>query len=377
MQQMAQHEAFLAAVREGDEGQVRSLLQGNPELINACGEAKNTALHIAVLAGASGEVVQCLLGAGADVMARDADGNTALHLASLHPPPDTVVFPHLLSCGGMELLHAANNEGLTALAIAQRANIEWLVAGLQQHDTVLRAMDSDPWRQLEGALQMLSLESFERKVGERGGVNARAFDTGETPLMLALSCGRVDLAQWLVEQGADIHATTRATEKGPATPCLVFALGRPDALRFMLAHGADPLAQLGPNGDVLTVAASSASAQAVELLLDAIATRIRDRHDIGSAVCCSLLANNLSATRALLAWQSGQLRQDHLDFGLIAAVRLASYDVVASLLERGANVFGRRADWNAVVEHCLDTEIKALLLSHSTSRGNVARRPKD
>jgi hypothetical protein len=227
MQQMAQHEAFLAAVREGDEGQVRSLLQGNPELINACGEAKNTALHIAVLAGASDEVVQCLLGAGADVMARDADGNTALHLASLHPPPDTVVFPHLLSCGGMELLHAANNEGLTALAIAQRANIEWLVAGLQQHDTVLRAMDSDPWRQLEGALQMLSLESFERKVGERGGVNARAFDTGETPLMLALSCGRVDLAQWLVEQGADIHATTRATEKGPATPCLVFALGRP------------------------------------------------------------------------------------------------------------------------------------------------------
>ena len=142
--------------------------------------------------------VERLVGGGADVNARQSDGATALSWAAMRS--NTEIARTLLDAGADPDL--ANELGVGPLTLA----IE------------------------NGATDLVEL------LLERGADPSQARENGETPLMTAARLGQTDVVGKLLERGADPNA--RESKFGQTA--LMWAAADAEAVRMMLAKGADP-----------------------------------------------------------------------------------------------------------------------------------------
>lgn len=212
------------AANRGDLKKVQSLIEANPELLNAKSAKLNeTPLHEAASMGRM-DVVKYLVSKGADLSIRDSYGNTALEKAIGRGRNDVALF--LISnmkkekdIAGNRPLHAA----------AENGNVE-----------------------MTGILL------------DRGfDVNARD-NWGETPLHNAISRDYLDIAKMLIEKGADINAVSTVKDTTGKTP-LHYA--RSDkAVRILVRKGADVNA-IDRKGRTPLHYAAEGSGSAVEELL--------------------------------------------------------------------------------------------------------------
>jgi ankyrin repeat protein len=134
---------------------------------------------------------------GADVNARDEDGATALAWAADH---SNLAMAELLLAKGADP-NIANELGISPLALAISNGSSALVK-------LLLAKGADP---------------------------NLARENGETPLMTAARLGQVDTVRLLLERGARADAR----EKKFGQTALMWAAGSPEAVRLLLARGAD------------------------------------------------------------------------------------------------------------------------------------------
>ncbi len=155
------------------------------------------ALLEAVKADDSG-AVRALLGRGADVNAREPDGATPLAWSAMRSNAETAT--ELLEAGADPNL--VNELGIGPLAIAVE----------------------------NGAGDVVRL------LLERGADPSQPRENGETPLMIAARLGLTDVLEMLLDRGADPNA--RESKFGQTA--LMWAAGNPEAVRLLLARGADP-----------------------------------------------------------------------------------------------------------------------------------------
>lgn len=174
-----------------------------------------------------------LIEKGVDVNSRDALGSTPLHAAE---SPTMALL--LLESGANP--NAVNDSGITPLyAAAKRSDLR-LATMLLEHGA-----DSN-WNEngMLALFEAATLEMAEALVNHGADVNAQNAQ-GLTPLHMAVARCRMDVARFLLEQGAEVNAC----EKSGGNTALHFAmsLAKPDMAEMLIGHGAhvDSLNKLG------------------------------------------------------------------------------------------------------------------------------------
>ena len=372
--------------------------------VAVCDGRGNTPLHLA-LGRNNLDVARLLLERGADPRAVDAQGRTALHLAR------TLDAVKLLLDRGMSI-DARDRDGNTPLFNFTRPDdIKALIGLGVQVDARNTAGDTPLRRRLangeaDGALALLdagaevpadglhlAATSGQAKVVEAllaRGVKLDGRDAeGNTPLLAALAAGRLDMADALLDKGADVTLAN----KGGAT-ALHLAAGLPRtadaaALKALLAklfarkavvgaktaEGEIPLHYAARAGNAEAVSAlldqkspvdvistqgqtplmcvitmskyeSAAAEEICRMLLAAGASPKLSTRLIGTPAQYALLFNRTTLVLLLLPGADVRARDKQGNTLLHDAVRRNDPELVTGLLEMGADPNARDADGN-------------------------------
>lgn len=246
---------LIEAARTENLDAVRSLLAKgtDPNVTQADGA---TALHWAVHR-ASSDMVEALLSGGADVNAANRMGTTALNIAALNGDPELIEVLLLaganpnqkLLLGETALMSAARSgtaEGVQLLIDAgadvnvqeqsrQQTALMW--AASQGHVEVARKLIA-AGADLEARSKVRSMLMFV------DATNGGAFDQGVkenlggfSPLLFAARSGHIEVAELLVDSGADIDG---AAGNGASPLVIATHSGHTELAILLLEKGADP-----------------------------------------------------------------------------------------------------------------------------------------
>ena len=228
--------------------------------VNAANSQGTTALHAAAKQGHSAVVAQ-LLASGADVRAKGSGGRTALHEAA--SGWETAVISQLLD--GNADVNAPDNERRTPLHWAAKRGSADIVRVLLAHGANAKLVDNNGCAPIRNAAarntqEVVRLLSdvmdnprvFEQSLlfgaAERGDLafvakglsqerNIELRDeAGATLLHCSATGGHVDVAELLLNAGADVNAVKR---NGATALHLAAAHGHKDMVRLLLSRGAD------------------------------------------------------------------------------------------------------------------------------------------
>ncbi len=195
------------AAQKGDMETVRSLVENNPDLVNAVDDSKRTPLHYAALSQ-NPALVEFLISRGADIKARELNGGTPLHFAAYGG--NTAVVSILIQKGSD--LHAKNNMGQTPA----------FYAAMNGH-----------------------LEVLQNLVNEGAEVNIKDIRNW-SPVLLASWSGHTDVVSFLLQKGVDINAAEEET--WAPIHAAAFA-GHTEVCRVLVEHDPKLLNAASRNGD--------------------------------------------------------------------------------------------------------------------------------
>lgn len=245
-----------------DLDKVKSLLQGNPDLVFSKDGDGETPLHWAAANGHN-DVVKFLLANKADVNAKDNNGDTPLHEAAGKGYADTA-----------ELL------------LAGRADVN--------------AKDKNDYTPLHYAVLGHQLKLVQLLFANKADVSAKDIRS-KTPAQLASAKGYTDIATWLQHQASHNAADSKTALTGPSGKIVIGSLptihdaaseGNLIGLKSLLKDNPDLVFSRDKDGDTpLHLAAGNAHLAAVEVLL-------ADKADINAT-------NNLGQTPLHLAAANG------------------------------------------------------------------------
>lgn len=231
MEAKASAAELFRAIKDGNDGEVRRLLEGNKALANARDEQGMSPVTVATYYGRTG-IADTLISKGAKL---------DLHEASMIGKMDVV--KGLLS-NDRSRVGSLSKDGFTALHLAsffgQKEVAEYLIRN--GADVNALASNATKVRPLHSAVARRHAEISKLLVDRGADVNARQ-QGGFTPLHGAAFGGSLEIAALLLDKGADINAKTdkgltalglTAEESGEAGP-------KPDrerVARFLKEKGA-------------------------------------------------------------------------------------------------------------------------------------------
>ena len=259
---------------------------------------------------------------GVNVNARMGDGATALHWAVHRNALD--IMDALLAAGARP--GVANDYGVTPLSLASvngsAPAIERLVKAGAQVNQPLPSGETP----LMTAARVGRLDAVRALVTAGADVNAREHLKGQTALMWAIAESHDDVAQWLVEQKADV----RARSVSGFTPLLFAArMGDRPMVTFLLAAGADINEEANDGSAPLLVATVRGHADLAMFMLDRGANANADKTGF------------TPLHWAVGKWESQQTH-DYPDIGgewaSLVGIKKGKVALINALIARGANV---------------------------------------
>ncbi|XP_037909760.1 ankyrin repeat and KH domain-containing protein mask isoform X3 [Hermetia illucens] len=250
------HTPLMEAASAGHVEVAKVLLEHGAGINTHSNEFKESALTLACYKGHL-NMVRFLLQAGADQEHKTDEMHTALMEASMdghvevarllldsgaqvNMPTDSFESPlTLAACGG--------HVELATLLIERGANIEEV--NDEGYTPLMEAAR-------EGHEDMVAL-----LLSKGANINATTEETQETALTLACCGGFMEVAEFLIKQGADL-------ELGASTPLMEAAQeGHTDLVRYLLENGANVHAQTQTGDTALTHACENGHTDAAEVLL--------------------------------------------------------------------------------------------------------------
>jgi ankyrin repeat protein len=216
-----------------------------------------TPLHVATLANHPA-AVELLLAHSADVSLADREGNTALHMASFLGRTDLVRL--LLKAGAdPELRNHLGFSSLDNVAITWNAGLEDYYHHVErvlkttldleqirvERPKILRLLategtsppDLAPPVSIWQAAMTGNTAAVEQHIGAGTDLNSKEDLSGSTPLMVATTFGQVEVARFLISEGAALDA--RNNSGGTALHVACF-FSQPEIVELLLNAGADP-----------------------------------------------------------------------------------------------------------------------------------------
>ena len=237
---------LVEAVKERDNEAARSLLQEHVD-VNATQADGATALHWAAHWDDL-ETAELLIRAGAEVSAANEYGVTPLSLACTNG--NAAMAGKLLEAGANP--NAALPTGETALMTAARTGNVDAVKSLLAYGADVNAKETEKGQTaLMWAVSQGHPESAQALIEHGADVHSRS-NGGFTPLLFAARQGDVESARVLLAAGADVN---EATPDGMSALVLASASGREALSIFLLEKGADPNAADGYGATALHYAA--------------------------------------------------------------------------------------------------------------------------
>lgn len=223
------------AVRHGDLAQIEALVTSGEAHVDSRDEQNGaTALLLAAGKGKR-QVVERLLELGADINAQGGKNSmAALHGAAKNG--HFAVVELLVQAGGSTIdMNALDGSGCTALYWATRKGHLKIVEFLLDHGADTEATGAD-WRPLHTACTKDNLEMVTLLLAKGARVDA-AMEFGVTPLDFTATQGSTEVAQVLLDAGADIN---NRDEKTATTPLHRAAIrGDLEMVTLLVSRGAD------------------------------------------------------------------------------------------------------------------------------------------
>ena len=245
-----------AAAADGDLDAIRGELKKSV-FIDAKSDCGLTPLHVATLENQPASV-ELLLAHGADVSLADREGNTALHMAAFLGRTDLVRL--LLKAGAdPELRNHLGFSSLDNVAITWSAGLEDYYHHVErvlkttldleqiraERPQILRLLASEsttppdlaPPVSIWQAAMTGNTPAVEQHIGAGTDLNLKEDLSGSTPLMVATTFGQVEVARFLISEGAELDA--RNNSGGTALHVACF-FSQPAIVELLLNAGADP-----------------------------------------------------------------------------------------------------------------------------------------
>ncbi|MFC1781833.1 ankyrin repeat domain-containing protein [Planctomycetota bacterium] len=209
-----------ASIR-GNKDVIELLVDKNAD-INDTSDRGQTPLFKAVTNGQE-DVVEFLITKGADTNVKNSASTTALHIAARNGNIEIV---KLLIAGGADV-NVKNAQDFTPLYIAEQNDNTEIAELLRKNG----AEESTP--SLLGALTNGDIEQIKLLISQGADVNTKTGSQGQMPLHLAIQWGNTEIAELLIDSGADVSATnTRGL-----TP--LHLAGSKEIAELLIAKGAD------------------------------------------------------------------------------------------------------------------------------------------
>jgi ankyrin repeat protein len=255
------------AVRAGDAGRVKALLQSGAEVNTRDDIGATPLLYAAGLP--SLDCLRALLDGGADVNSSTTNGSTALMWATA----DAAAVRLLLDRGA--LVNTKTKDGTTALVTAARRGNSAVMKSLIARGAEPKAAAKDGSELLQIAYNLqfagFSSQTFSemRQILSGAGMELkRADQLGPSPLLAGF--GDPVLLRKVLDLGADPNAKLPAPAQVVPSLTLGVMVGDLDYVRILIERGADPDARSSRGVTPLMVAADAdhPNAAMVRLLLD-------------------------------------------------------------------------------------------------------------
>jgi ankyrin repeat protein len=297
--------------------------------------------------------VRTLIGRRVDVNATAPDGTTALHWAAEHD--DIALLETLIKAGAN--VKATNRHGVAPLSLAalngSGAAVGRLLAAGADANTKMAGDETA----LMTAARAGGVEALRALLAAGADPSARVGSTGQTALMWAAARNNAAAVRLLVEAGADVNARTGRAAAPPARSqaataaqalvtnfeggrsmfnsppatgftAFLFAVrsGSIDAVKALLAAGADVNDTLSDGSSAILIAAANAHWELASLLLDRGADP------------------NLAGPGWTALHQAVRIRRPNIGFGTpgpIATGTVDSIEVIKKMIARGAQVNAR------------------------------------
>ncbi|KAF0698896.1 hypothetical protein As57867_010456, partial [Aphanomyces stellatus] len=229
------------------------LLMERGAKLTAANKKNNTPLLAAVTAGRV-DIVRFLLGAGAEVNIRNIDNQSPLSIASEQGEADIVQL--FLASGKLDNIDkdaaydiAVKNDNASLLALLGLEREKMFFEAIESEDSAglerIVAKGVPNINKLQGGLAALHMAATAGKVklieiilqsGAIVDVVASEDKDRNTPLILACTHGKLDVAKYLIERGAKLTATNKHLN----TPLLAaLSANQDNVARFLLDAGAD------------------------------------------------------------------------------------------------------------------------------------------
>ena len=190
-------------------------------------------------------------------------------------------------------------------------------------------------------------------------VNARGFNSGETPLHVATECRHADIAQLLLEHGADANAQDMY-ERTPLLMASENGLG--EIARVLLKHGADT--ELGKNGgqSLLELASENGLGEIARVLLKSGADTELGKNGGQSPLELASTRGHVEVVRVLLEHGADVDAQDELENTPLHHAR--GEDVARCLLEHGADANALDYKSQNPLHYASSSGVARVLLEH-------------
>ena len=287
---------------------------------------------------------------------------------------------------GNAVLHLAADTGhLEAIELAVRSGASLTVknkAGLTPPQVAARRVDSRKINtkhtasELSKACSAGDMDQVKTRLCHNAGVNDET-DSGETPLHCASKSGHTDIADLLVDLGADVNIT----DLWKQTPLHAACTGKHlDTVRLLVQRGAEVSIPDGNRKCPLHIACENGEKKMTEILLQHNADVSARRDDGLTSFHIACENGHLEVAELLLQYHAdinGSVREDRYFFTVLhVACRDGSTDLVKLLLRHNADVDLKTSD-DCATHHVVyrSSTTKELSLcseadNHGTTDGN-------
>lgn len=316
----------------GDLEAVKEFIEAGED-INQVNSDGATALSLAAQNGYQ-DVVTYLLENGANYQHKDNKGWNALMYAASEGHNDLIT---VLVQAGLNV-NEASNYGLTPLHIATANGYSETSKYLIELGANIYALDSDGWSTLMYASQSGDLELVQYLVSQNVNINQQ--DNGEyggmTPLTLAIDSGNIEIAEFLLLNGADPNI-----EDTSGLNALIYSAyaGATNLLDMLLQKGMNPDHQTTEGMTALMYAATYGELEAVQLLLDNNANTDLQDFNGWTALISAAFEGETEIVKLLIENGADINMADGNDYtALIYATDRGHIDIVRLLLTSGIDL---------------------------------------